>query len=96
MIPITDEMKAGKEPMRTFGDLLQFYQHKVVVPADGQPPSPAEQPAVAVEQPPAMPVEQPSAVAELVSAVKEETPTIKEETPASAEHVEIARDEGAA
>ena len=27
-IPITDEMKAGKEPMRTFGDLLQFYSQK--------------------------------------------------------------------
>ncbi len=27
-IPITDEMKAGKEPMRTFGDLLQFYSEK--------------------------------------------------------------------
>lgn len=27
-IPITDEMKAGKEPMRTFSDLLQFYSQK--------------------------------------------------------------------
>ncbi len=26
--PITDEMKAGKEPMRTFSDLLQFYSEK--------------------------------------------------------------------
>jgi len=25
VIPITDEMRSGKEPMRTFGDLLQFY-----------------------------------------------------------------------
>jgi hypothetical protein len=32
-------MKAGKEPMRTFGDLLQFYQHKTETPADGQPPA---------------------------------------------------------
>jgi uncharacterized protein len=28
LIPITDEMKTGKAPMRTFGDLLQFYQQK--------------------------------------------------------------------
>ena len=35
MIPITDAMKVGKEPMRTFGDLLQFYQQKPGV--DGQP-----------------------------------------------------------
>ena len=27
-IPLTEEMKAGKEPMRTFGDLLQFYSQK--------------------------------------------------------------------
>ncbi|MDZ7616391.1 MAG: Tex-like N-terminal domain-containing protein [Patescibacteria group bacterium] len=27
-IPITNEMKAGKEPMRTFSDLLQFYSQK--------------------------------------------------------------------
>jgi len=25
LTPITDDMKAGKEPMRSFGDLLQFY-----------------------------------------------------------------------
>jgi uncharacterized protein len=28
LVPITDEMKAGKAPMRTFGDLLQFYELK--------------------------------------------------------------------
>ena len=27
-VPITDEMKTGKAPMRTFGDLLQFFEHK--------------------------------------------------------------------
>ena len=68
--PITTAMKDGKEPMRTFGDLLQFYQHKTV---DDQPaneptkePTPPEQPVKAVE-PPAEPVEiveQPAAVAE--------------------------------
>ncbi len=28
VVPITDEMKAGKTPMRTFGDLLQFFDIK--------------------------------------------------------------------
>ncbi len=28
VVPITDAMKAGKEPMRTFGDLAQFFQHQ--------------------------------------------------------------------
>jgi uncharacterized protein len=28
LIPITEAMKEGKEPLRTFGDLLQFYQQK--------------------------------------------------------------------
>ncbi|MHC4398412.1 MAG: Tex-like N-terminal domain-containing protein [Planctomycetota bacterium] len=28
VIPITDEMKTGKEPMRSFSDLIQFYQTK--------------------------------------------------------------------
>jgi len=26
--PLSEDMKAGKEPMRTFGDLMQFYQEK--------------------------------------------------------------------
>jgi protein Tex len=38
LIPITKAMKEGKEPLRTFGDLLQFVQHQ-------SPPS--EVPAVA-------------------------------------------------
>jgi len=28
LIPITDAMKKGKEPMRTFGDLMQFFVAK--------------------------------------------------------------------
>lgn len=27
VVPITDAMKDGREPMRTFSDLMQFYQH---------------------------------------------------------------------
>lgn len=38
LIPITDAMKAGKEPMRTFGDLMQFYQQKTTAEEDKQPP----------------------------------------------------------
>jgi len=31
IIPITEAMKAGKEPMRTFSDLLQFFQQRASV-----------------------------------------------------------------
>jgi transcriptional accessory protein Tex/SPT6 len=54
LIPITDEMKAGKEPMRTFGDLLQFYQQKPVAPEKDQPPAAAAEPPAAKEPPPAV------------------------------------------
>ena len=36
LVPITDEMKAGKAPLRSFGDLLQFYEAK-------QEPEPKEE-----------------------------------------------------
>ena len=42
VIPITEDMKKGKEPLRTFSDLMQFYQHKTVEPTDQQPPAAAE------------------------------------------------------
>ena len=32
-------MKKGKEPLRTFSDLMQFYQHKTVEPTDHQAPN---------------------------------------------------------
>ena len=35
LIPITDAMKKGKEPMRTFGDLMQFFEAKT---DDKKPP----------------------------------------------------------
>jgi uncharacterized protein len=44
LIPITEEMKAGKAPMRTFGDLLQFYQQK---PAETETQPPVSGPEVA-------------------------------------------------
>ena len=51
VIPITEAMKKGKEPLRTFSDLMQFYQHKTVAPTDAQPPAaPTDaQPPVAAE-----------------------------------------------
>ena len=36
LIPITDAMKKGKEPMRTFGDLMQFFEAKT---DDKKPPA---------------------------------------------------------
>jgi uncharacterized protein len=35
---ITDEMKQGKEPMRTFGELLKFYEQKEDQDAEGREP----------------------------------------------------------
>jgi uncharacterized protein len=39
LIPITDAMKKGKEPMRTFGDLMQFFGAK---PDEKKPPAPSK------------------------------------------------------
>jgi len=55
LIPITEAMKAGKEPLRTFGDLMQFYQHKASTPATGQSApaaAPAEPPLQIANAPP--------------------------------------------
>jgi uncharacterized protein len=38
IVPISDEMKKGKAPLRTFGDLMQFWQLK----QDDAPPKPEE------------------------------------------------------
>lgn len=59
MVPITDEMKKGKAPLRTFGDLMQFYQFKQEEhrkPAGDEPSGPAAQ----AELPPAPPAEPPA------------------------------------
>ena len=50
-------MKEGKEPMRTFGDLAQFYEQKTKQPEKIQ--KPPEQPAVAKDETPAPPAETP-------------------------------------
>jgi len=64
--PITEAMIEGKEPLRTFGDLLQLYQHKRRAEAQDQPEQPpAEQPSpeTPAEQhsPPTPPQQQPPA-----------------------------------
>ncbi len=41
-------MKEGKEPLRTFGDLVQFYQHKT----EPEPAKPAKEPAPAPKKQP--------------------------------------------
>jgi hypothetical protein len=40
-------MKAGKEPLRTFGDLVQFFETRQTEPPTDHPPEPlaASQPA---------------------------------------------------
>ena len=35
LVPLTNEMKAGKAPLRTFGDLKQFFELKPDEPTDG-------------------------------------------------------------
>ncbi|MGA2034177.1 MAG: S1 RNA-binding domain-containing protein, partial [Thermoguttaceae bacterium] len=60
LIPITDAMKTGKEPMRTFGDLMQFFEVKqedpVAKPAQQPEPMPAlPEPEPPVEAPPPEP-----------------------------------------
>ena len=44
VVPLTEGMKAGKEPMRTFGDLMQFFEQKHV-PGDQRPASAEGAPA---------------------------------------------------
>jgi len=43
VIPITDEMKTGKEPMRTFGDLAQFFENQQDQDGDQQESQPESQ-----------------------------------------------------
>jgi len=52
-------MKEGKEPMRTFGDLIQFYQEKPAVtkeepsPTDQKPPAVNHEASATNQEPPA-------------------------------------------
>ena len=48
-------MKTGKEPLRTFSDLMQFFQQKTAVPEESKPEAalpPVAEPAPVQETPP--------------------------------------------
>ncbi|MBU4400551.1 MAG: helix-hairpin-helix domain-containing protein, partial [Planctomycetes bacterium] len=85
--PITEEMKSGNEPMRTFGDLMQFYQQKPATKEnDDSPPAREDAPAVkAVEDksPPAVEQETPPIEKEATPPTvdREMPPAEKAETP---------------
>jgi uncharacterized protein len=76
LIPITDAMKTGKEPMRTFGDLMQFYQVRPEVTdtppdASSKPQTVMPAPQVAVPEPQAAVPEPQVAVPERQAAAGE-------------------------
>ncbi|MEN6457898.1 MAG: Tex-like N-terminal domain-containing protein [Thermoguttaceae bacterium] len=75
VIPITDAMKNGKEPLRTFGDLMQFYQQKASA-AEPAPPV-VETVAAAAE---AKPVVVESPTVETVAPMAEQSPAPKDES----------------
>ncbi len=77
LIPITDAMKKGKEPLRTFSDLMQFYQHKTVEPGDHKPPAatePATSEAATVQETPAIAGESPVSESPVSESVASESP----------------------
>src|SRR5208282_3179486 len=74
VIPITDAMKTGKEPMRTFGDLFQFYQHKPVDPDDHKPPAAVPEAPPTKEETPV--VQEPAA--ETVAVKEDSSPVAAE------------------
>jgi uncharacterized protein len=76
VIPLTDEMKKGKEPLRTFGDLLQFYELKQQPGDAPQAPQPAAEPQATEPQA----IEQQAAVSEQTAPPEVETPTAQVET----------------
>ncbi|MHC4177406.1 MAG: helix-hairpin-helix domain-containing protein, partial [Planctomycetota bacterium] len=83
VIPITDAMKDGKEPMRTFGDLAQFFDQQPPQPdgskqeesQDAKPQTPVAKDQVQSEEPESPTTHDETQVAE------PEVPTTLEETP---------------
>ncbi|MGO9108595.1 MAG: Tex-like N-terminal domain-containing protein [Thermoguttaceae bacterium] len=80
LIPITDEMKKGKEPMRTFGDLMQFFEAKT---DDKKPSAPnkkgqGEKRAPAVTDAPSAEIATDPVVPEIGSAAPEVGATVPE------------------
>jgi uncharacterized protein len=86
LIPITDAMKDGKEPMRTFGDLLQFYDQKGKPPATkGKPP---EQPPETTEEKPISSVET-TAASDRATEIKDELQITKDNGQTGALNAEL-------
>jgi uncharacterized protein len=89
LTPITDDMKSGKEPMRTFGDLLQFYEHKQEgdepkrpgreKPPKKKPKPPAPEPEQKPDEAPAAQDTPPTAAE--APPVEQDAPPVGEETP---------------
>jgi protein Tex len=79
LIPITDAMKSGKEPMRTFGDLMQFYQGRPEVTA--APPEGSHKPQAAVDEAPPPAGEAPAEVTPPVAPQAPSTPPEKAVAP---------------
>jgi uncharacterized protein len=75
VVPLTDEMKKGKKPLRTFGDLLQFYELK-------QEPSGKPRPAPKEQTPPSDEV-----TAKETSAAPAEEISVQEASAAPVEEV---------
>ncbi|MGA2060600.1 MAG: Tex-like N-terminal domain-containing protein [Thermoguttaceae bacterium] len=86
-IPITDAMKEGKEPMRTFADLAQFYQQKK---QPESPQKPAPQTLEAKGEPPAASAETPPAADQVIETI-EQAPVANEQGPVAAPNAEISR-----
>ena len=81
-MPITDAMKTGKEPMRTFGDVVQFYEAKKQEPPEDRPvPPPAAEGPTAGVAAPEPPVAPPAGVPEAAEG-PEMKPAAAEAAPA--------------
>ncbi|MEI8373037.1 MAG: Tex-like N-terminal domain-containing protein [Planctomycetota bacterium] len=78
LIPITDAMKKGKEPMRTFGDLMQFFVTKT---DDKKPPVQNKKEQGEKPSPAAIDVSAHEAVTESVAEVKVPAVVANLETP---------------
>ncbi|MCE5266770.1 MAG: helix-hairpin-helix domain-containing protein [Planctomycetaceae bacterium] len=81
VVPITDAMKTGKEPMRTFGDLVQFYQQKS--PAAESPTPLAEKTLAITEEPQAVAPESPATATPAASKAIE--PVVEQASPVAAD-----------
>ncbi len=85
-IPITDAMKEGKEPMRTFADLAQFYQQKK---QPEKPPKTAQQTLQAKDEQPAASAETPPAADQVMETV-EQAPVANDESRPDAASAETS------